>query len=82
MILKTDDFAKMFDISCVRMYNTKNDIINLVEAAKKYSCGQVSVLQCFIDMSRELLSSEDGINLVGNVSFPSGSDISELKSTC
>jgi len=79
MVLGTEQIAQMFDLSCVRTYNTKDDIVELIDAAKKYRCGQVSVLQCFIDLSRELLEIEDGIKVVGNVSFPSGSDITELK---
>jgi deoxyribose-phosphate aldolase len=79
MVLRTEQIAKMFDLSCVRTYNTKDDIVELIDAAKKHRCGQVSVLQCFIDLSRELLKDEKGIKVVGNISFPSGSDITELK---
>ena len=79
MVLNVDQIAQMFDLSCVRTYNTKDDIVELTDVAKKYRCGQVSVLQCFIDLSRELLEGEKGIKVVGNVSFPSGSDITELK---
>jgi len=79
MILKTSDIAKMYDLSCVRMHHTREDMIELIDVAKKYSCGQVSVLQCFLDMSRELLLDRPDIKLVGNVSFPSGSDDYTLK---
>ena len=79
MVLSVGQIAQMFDLSCVRTYNTKDDIIELIDAAKKHRCGQVSVLQCFIDLSRELLEEEKGVKVVGNISFPSGSDITELK---
>lgn len=79
MILKLEDIANMFDLSCVRMFNTKSDIIDLINTAKKYHCGHVSVLQCFVDFSRDLLGNNSNIKLIGNVSFPSGSDSTELK---
>jgi deoxyribose-phosphate aldolase len=79
MELRTEDIAKMMDLSCVRMTNTTDDIVQLVKKAKEYGCGQVSVLQCFLDQSRQLLGRDHGIKLVGNISFPSGSDNTELK---
>lgn len=79
MVLKTEDIAKMMDLSCVRMYNTRDDIINLVKTAKEYRYGQVSILQCFIPMVKELLLDDPDIHVVGNVCFPSGSDITEMK---
>jgi deoxyribose-phosphate aldolase len=79
MILTLEDIAKMFDLSCVRMFNTKDDVKNLIDTAKKYNCGQVSVLQCFIEYARQLLGEKSNVKLVGNVSFPSGSDSTELK---
>ncbi|MCL5772365.1 MAG: deoxyribose-phosphate aldolase [Actinobacteria bacterium] len=74
-----DDIAKMFDLSCVRMFNTKDDVKDLINAAIKYNCGHVSVLQCFVEYAKELLGKKSNIKLVGNVSFPSGSDSTELK---
>lgn len=79
MVLKVGEIAKMFDLSCVRMQNTTQDIIDMVLSAKKYECGQVSVLQCFINQTKELLGGDRSIHIVGNVSFPSGSDDTELK---
>ena len=32
MVLGTEQIAQMFDLSCVRTYNTKDDIIELIEA--------------------------------------------------
>lgn len=79
MNLTTSEIAKMLDISCVQVNYDANNIKELVEVAKKYGCGQVSVLQSFIDESKELLKDNSDIKLVGNVSFPSGSDTTELK---
>lgn len=79
MVLTTADVAKMLDLSCVRMHHTTDDIHKMVKAAKEYRCGQVSVLQCYIGMTKELLKDDTDIHVVGNIGFPSGSDITELK---
>jgi deoxyribose-phosphate aldolase len=39
----------------------------------------VSVLQCFIPYTRQLIGSAGDIRVVGNVSFPTGSDTTSLK---
>lgn len=78
-VLTADDIAKMMDLSCVRTYSNESDIKMLVESAKKYNCGQVSVMQCFIPMTKELLRDRTDIKVIGNVSFPSGSDSTSIK---
>jgi deoxyribose-phosphate aldolase len=77
--LSTPDIASMIDLSCVRTNSNQTDIEQLVEAAIKYRFGQVSVLQCFVPLTRSLLAEHAGINIVGNVSFPSGSDSTSIK---
>ena len=79
MILTAKDIAKMIDLSCVRTTSSKSDIKEMVAAARKYGFGQVSVLQCFIPYARQLLVDAPHIHLIGNVSFPSGSDSTTLK---
>ena len=79
MLLSAKDIAKMIDISCVRTTSNKMDIMEMVEAARTYGFGQVSVMHCFIPYVRELLKDSPGIRVVGNVSFPSGSDSTSLK---
>ncbi len=79
MILTVKDIAQMMDLSCVRTYNTKEDIVDLVLNAQQYETGQVSVLQCFIPLTRQLLKDTPTIKVVGNVSFPSGSNSTTLK---
>ena len=79
MRLTTNDIARMIDLSCVRTTSSKADIEEMVEATKKYGFGQVSVLQCFIPYTKQLLQASPGVRLVGNVSFPSGSDSTSLK---
>ncbi len=79
MFLTAKDIAKMIDLSCVRTISNKAEIEEMVEVARKYGFGQVSVLQCFIPYTKELLKGVPDVHVVGNVSFPSGSDSTSLK---
>ncbi len=79
MSLKCSEIAKMLDLSCVQVSYNKSDVEKLVQTAIKYECGQISVLQCMLKDCKRLLEGTNGIGVVGNVSFPSGSDSSELK---
>jgi deoxyribose-phosphate aldolase len=79
MLLTAKEIAKMIDLSCVRTISSKTDIEEMVQAARRYGFGQVSVLQCFIPHTRELLKGTPDIHVVGNVSFPSGSDSISIK---
>ncbi len=79
MFQTAKEIARMIDLSCVRTTSSKADIEEMVEAARKYGFGQVSVLQCFIPYTKQLLKGSTDIRLVGNVSFPSGSNSTSLK---
>jgi deoxyribose-phosphate aldolase len=79
MFLKSQDVAKMIDLSCVRTISNKADIEEMVDAAKEYYFGQVSINQCFIPYTKQLLAGSPDIHIVGNVSFPSGSDSTKTK---
>lgn len=79
MLLMAKDIAKMIDLSCVRTTSDKKDIEEMVHAARTYGFGQVSVLQCFIPYTRQLIGDASGVRVVGNVSFPSGSDSTSIK---
>ncbi len=79
MILDVKELAGMIDVSCVRTTSSKDDIDEMVAAARKYSFGHVSVLQCFIPYTRQLLVDAPEIKVIGNVSFPSGSDSTAVK---
>jgi len=79
MILSVTDIAKMIDLSCVRITSSKQDIDEMVASARKYNFGQVSVMQCFIPYTKQLLKDDSAIHVVGNVSFPSGSDSTATK---
>ncbi len=79
MGLSSSEIARMIDLSCVRTTSNKADIEEMVAAAKRYGFGQVSVLQWMIPYTQELLHDAPGVRLVGNVSFPSGSDSTSVK---
>jgi deoxyribose-phosphate aldolase len=79
MALTAVDIAKMIDLSCVRTTSNQQDIEEMVDAVLKYQFGQVSVNQCFIPYTRQLLKGNPLVHIVGNVSFPSGSDSTSVK---
>jgi deoxyribose-phosphate aldolase len=79
MTLTASEIARMIDLSCVRTTSSKADIEEMVAAARRFGFGQVSVLQCMIPYTRQLLREAPGVRLVGNVSFPSGSDSTSIK---
>lgn len=79
MHLTASEIARMIDLSCVRTWSTRADIEEMVNAARTYGFGQVSVLQCYIPYTKQLLQGIEGIRVVGNVSFPSGSDSTSVK---
>jgi deoxyribose-phosphate aldolase len=79
MILTVKDIAEIIDLSCVRTDSCKQDIVDLVKNAQKYKIGQVSVMHCFIPYVKKLLKDNSEIKIIGNVSFPSGSDSTSLK---
>jgi deoxyribose-phosphate aldolase len=79
MLLSAGDIAKMIDLSCVRTSSSKADIDEMVAAARKYGFGQVSVMQSFIPYTKRLLADAPQIHVVGNVSFPAGSDSTSVK---
>jgi deoxyribose-phosphate aldolase len=79
MHLSANEVARMIDLSCVRTTSSQQDIEEMVETALKYQFGQVSVNQCFIPYTRQLLNGNKSVHVVGNVSFPSGSDSTSVK---
>ena len=79
MRLTSKDLAKMFDLSCVQMHNGRENIERLVSVARQYGFGHISTLQCFLPLARELIGQNSEIKLVGNISFPSGSDTTQVK---
>jgi deoxyribose-phosphate aldolase len=78
-MLTQQEIAALIDLSCVRTHNTKSDIEDLVNCARQYEIGQVTVLQTYLPYVKELLAGQSKIRLSGNVGFPSGADSTSLK---
>ncbi len=79
MKLSSREIAQMIDLSCVRTTSSNRDIDEMVDAAKQYGFGQVSVLQSFLPYTKRLIKDRPDIHLIGNVSFPTGSDSTSTK---
>jgi deoxyribose-phosphate aldolase len=79
MLLDVKELTGMIDVSCVRTTSSKEEIDEMVAAARKYGFGHVSVLQSFITYTKQLLIDAPAIQVIGNVSFPSGSDSTTVK---
>lgn len=72
----------MIDLSAVRPESDDDGVRAVVEAARKYGCGLVSVLPAQTALTRRLLDALDGpplIRLGGNVGFPSGGQTTAMK---
>ncbi len=79
MKITAQEIARRIDLSCVRTTSNKAEIEEMVSAAIRYGFGQVSVLECFIPYTKQLLQGHPEVRIVGNVSFPSGSDSTAVK---
>jgi deoxyribose-phosphate aldolase len=79
MKISAQEIAQRIDLSCVRTTSNQADIEEMVAAAVRYGFGQVSVLECFIPYTKSLLREHPEVHIVGNVSFPSGSDSTPVK---
>lgn len=79
MLLNSKTIARMIDLSCVQTKCCEDDIKEMVDTAIQYGIGHVTTLQSFLPYTKELIEFHPGIHLVGNVSFPSGSDSTSLK---
>ena len=78
MRITASEIAKMIDLSCVRTWSKRTDIEEMVNAAMTYGFGQVSVLQCYIPYTRQLLRGHEGIRVVGNVDRVTYDDVVRL----
>jgi deoxyribose-phosphate aldolase len=79
MLLTLADFARMVDLSAVRVDTTAADVAAACSAARAYRCAAVSVLPCYTDEASALLGNEPDVRLDGNVGFPAGADLTGCK---
>lgn len=79
MLLNMKSIASMIDLSCVQAKCSHDDVIRMIETAKSYEIGNITTLQCFLSLAKKQIEDSPFIKLVGNVSFPSGSDSTSIK---
>lgn len=79
MKLTTHDIARMIDISCVRSYNTREDIEKMAKAAIEYSFICAHVLPSNIPYLKELLAGNTEVLAGCPVGFPSGGSETKTK---
>lgn len=78
MILTLEDFKKRIELSFVHQFVSKEDIYKFCKDALKAEVGVVCVNPVNIKLVKRLLKSSS-INISGNVGFPFGSHLTEVK---
>ena len=84
MTLNSQQIARMIDLSCVQAGNTLQDLQDMVETAKKYSCICTFSLPAHTPYLINMVADRDDIFVGGVVGFPGGatttaSKVSEAK---
>ena len=77
--MNSQTLPKLFDLSCVQMYNTQSEVEELVRVAEKYGFAHITTLQCFLSFARKKIGNSSHIKLIGNIGFPSGTDSTTVK---
>lgn len=73
------EMARKIDISCVRAFHTRQEIDQMIEAARKYRFISVFTLPAFSGYVARQLRKEPDIRTGGVVSFPGGGDTTAEK---
>jgi deoxyribose-phosphate aldolase len=81
MKLKSNDIARMIDISAVQPDSTQNDIRAMIECAIKYNCFAIFALPGQTLFTKQLLGNNKNVNLGGVVGFPDGGQSTKVKAT-
>lgn len=79
MNLSKHEVAQMIDISAVQSFSTKEDVENIIEAAKKHRFICVFALHGFTQQTLDALKNEEDIIVGGVVGFPSGGELTKFK---
>jgi deoxyribose-phosphate aldolase len=80
--LTPSQITQMIDLSAVRFETDDEGVRSVVETARRYACGLVSVLPAQTAHTRrllDLLGNDPPIRLGGNVGFPSGGQTTAIK---
>ena len=73
------EVARLIDVSAVRTAHSLNDIIEIVQCAKRHRFINVHALPCWIQALAEMLKEEADIYVGAPVGFPSGAHRTEVK---
>lgn len=79
--LKSEDIARLIDVSTVRTAHGEADIRQLVSYAKKYRFISVHALPCWVSLLSDLLAADADIYVGAPVGFPSGAHKTKTKLT-
>lgn len=79
--LKSEEIARLIDVSTVRTSHGEADIRQLVTYAKEYRFISVHALPCWVSLLSELLASDADIYVGAPVGFPSGAHKTMTKLT-
>lgn len=79
--LKSEDIARLIDVSTVRTPHGEADIKQLVTYAKEYRFISVHALPCWVSLLSDLLSAYPDIYVGAPVGFPSGAHKTRTKLT-
>lgn len=79
--LKSEDIARLIDVSTVRTPHGEADIRELVTYAKEYRFISVHALPCWVSLLSDLLAADADIFVGAPVGFPSGAHKTKTKLT-
>ena len=77
--LKSEDIARLIDVSTVRTMHGEADIRQLVTYAQEYRFISVHALPCWVSLLSDLLSADADIYVGAPVGFPSGAHKTNMK---
>ena len=77
--LKSEDIARMIDVSTVRTHHGEADIRQLVKYAREYRFISVHALPCWISLLSDLLADDPDIYVGAPIGFPSGAHKTRTK---
>lgn len=77
--LKSEDIARLIDVSTVRTAHGEADIRQLVTYAQEYRFISVHALPCWVSLLSDLLSADADIYVGAPVGFPSGAHKTNTK---
>lgn len=73
------ELARWMDITLVTNMNTRDEIDELICAAKKYRCACVFIMPCYLEYVAEQLAGCPDVNVGGVMGFPYGMDFTDIK---